>query len=320
MISRTTRAELPPDLAQKFDSLGQSGLAAIRERNFLEARVQFKYLYETLLNGQPNGESYHKGFPLHNWAIATLLARDPQESLRLFILAFVEDALSQEPSKESDARDTPAGQVVWLLYKVDPKLLTTIEQLSKNRKPDTIPTDPQELLDEALANTGLTLSKVAQKTPKLAPRDINNLESSWEKRVFIGGNYSSQFAFIQEIALEVSRWGFDPIIASEFTMPTQLIHHHTMMLLHNCKLAIFDISAEAGQLMEIERLRDYELKPLLVYSPNPARPEPRVSSMLSTLMEQGQYDVKPYSNVEQLRDHVKAYLEPYFERVEVPPA
>lgn len=315
MRSRTKRVELPPDLAQKFDSLGQSGLAAIRERNFLEARGSFKYLYETLLNSQPNGESYHKGFPLHNWAIATLLARDPQEALRLFILAFVEDALSQEPSKESDARDTPAGQVVWLLYEVDPKLLIAIEQLARRHKPDRLLSDPQELLDEVLEQTGLALNNVAAKTIRLAPRDTNNLESSWERRVFIGGNYSTQFAIIQEMAMEVSRWGFDPIIASEFDMPKRLIHHHTMMLLHNCKRAIFEISSQAGQLMEIERLRDYGIEPLLVYSPNPAHQGPRVSSMLDTLMQQGEYTVESYSDVQKLREHVRAYLEPDFERV-----
>jgi len=320
MISGTRRAELPQDLQEEFDSLAEDGFTAIRERNFLHARATFKLLYEIVLDRQPVGRSYHKGLPLHNWGAAMLLSLEPLMALKLFLLAYAEDVLSAAYDHEDQADETPAGQAVRLAYRVRDDLLAAIKKLARDgkRHGDYVPGDPQFILTAALNDVDCGIEQAASAIPQLAKRDINNLQSLWEKRVFVGGSYASQFAILNEIKKEVVRWGYDAIIASEFDMPPDLVHHHTLMLLHNCTFAIFDISSEAGHLVEVERLRDYGISPLFVFQPHPEHPRPRISAMLETLIRQGGNEPKSYSDVQQLRDHVKAFLEPYFERVYVP--
>lgn len=249
-----------------------------------------------------------------------LLSLEPLEALRLFLLAYVEDVLSARYDHEDEADETPAGQVVRLVYRVRDDLIAAIKKLARDGKKrgGYVPGDPQLILTAALNVTGCAIKQAASTIPELAKRDINNLQSLWEKRVFVGGSYASQFAILNEIKKEVIRWGYDAIIASEFDMAPDLVHHHTLMLLHNCRLAIFDISSEAGQLVEVERSRDYGIPPLFVFQRHPDHPEPRISAMLETLIRQGGYETKPYSDVQQMRDHVKAFLEPHFERVDVP--
>jgi hypothetical protein len=59
----------------------------------------------------------------------------------------------------------------------------------------------------------------------------------------------------------------------------------SLLLLHTCKFAIFEVSSPAGQLMEIERTIDYETDAMCLYSrlSDDARPSPYVSSMLRTM-------------------------------------
>ena len=320
MIPGTIRAALPQDLQQEFDSLARGGFTAIRERNFLHARATFKLLYEILVDRQSAGQSYHKGLPLHNWGVAMLLYLEPLEALKLFLLAYAEDVLTAAYDLEDEADDMPAGQAIRLVYQVRDDLTTAIKKFARDgkRRGGYVPGDPQLILTAALNVVGCRIEEAASTMPELAKRSANNLESLWEKRLFVGGSYASQFAVLNEIKKEVMRWGYDPILASEFDMPPDLIHHHTLMLLHNCEFAIFDISSEAGQLLEVERLRDYEIEPLFVYQRHPDHSEPRISAMLATLIRQRGYETKSYSDIQQVRDHVKAYLEPYFERVDVP--
>jgi hypothetical protein len=89
--------------------------------------------------------------------------------------------------------------------------------------------------------------------------DPSYLKGSWKKRVFIGGNYRHDRDKLETIARAVKKVGFEPIIADWYDLlPNKNVHSDSLYKLHSCKYAIFEITNPAGQLMELERVRDYE--------------------------------------------------------------
>lgn len=130
----------------------------------------------------------------------------------------------------------------------------------------------------------------------------------WERRVFVGGNYRDQLTILNEIKTLVKSLGYDPVLALDFDIPEGMAHHHSLMLLHECEKAIFEISSEAGQLMEIERLRDYQISPLIIYQSAKSDESPRVTQMLRALLASLGFEPKAYSTVEELKQVVEDYL------------
>ena len=78
----------------------------------------------------------------------------------------------------------------------------------------------------------------------------------------------------------VVRLGYEPVIIDEIDVSGDLIHHHSLMYLHTCKFAIFETTSPGGQLMEVERARDYDIKPLLVCTATAAA---SLSGMIQTI-------------------------------------
>lgn len=115
--------------------------------------------------------------------------------------------------------------------------------------------------------------------------DPNKPPGALQNRVFVGGNYDIM-PLLKKICETVFDNGYQPIFAYDFEVPTDEIHDHDIRLLHNCKYAIFEVSNPAGELMEIERVRDWRIATLLIYQirdkGNPT-PPPAVTSMLKTL-------------------------------------
>ena len=73
--------------------------------------------------------------------------------------------------------------------------------------------------------------------------------------------------------------------------------------MHECNKAVFEVSSEAGQLMEIERLRDYEIKPLVV-----CQVGAHLSKMLEELVFAQDYEIKRYGDDDELVKLVQEYL------------
>ena len=90
-------------------------------------------------------------------------------------------------------------------------------------------------------------------------------------------------------------------------MPDADIHHRSLLLLHLCKKAIFEVTSPAGQLMELERCRDYGVRPLILRQvmPTTDSADASVSAMIATMADQ---DVRAYSTTPQLKALVKEYL------------
>jgi len=128
------------------------------------------------------------------------------------------------------------------------------------------------------------------------------LPGRWHKRVFIGGDYD-HLAILREIQAEVLSSGFQPILPYDFFVPPNLIHHHDLMLLHCCRLGIFEVSSPAGQLMEIERAKDYDTDIILFYSDRNGAPH-----SLSTMVSTAGYTMEPYDDIPELRKKVRDWL------------
>ena len=137
--------------------------------------------------------------------------------------------------------------------------------------------------------------------PKIS---MSKIPGSYNKRVFIGGDYS-HYPLIREMKRTVSDLGFTPIVANEFEMREEEIHDCTMRLLHSCKNAIFDVSTISGALMEIERIRDYNTRALIVFSikEKTGIPKQQVTRMIDPALSQ-----RGYRDFEELHRIIENFL------------
>jgi len=136
--------------------------------------------------------------------------------------------------------------------------------------------------------------------------------SSYRSRVFIGGSYHQEARDrLDNIKSAVKRAGYQPVVADEVQLENaEDIHHETMVLLHSCRLAIFELSQLSGALMEIERLPDYGAKSLILY----ADPDNRgwlISRMLTTFVYQHQslIQARGYVRLETMQEYIATWLE-----------
>jgi len=301
---------LPNDLQELVDRVGfvyEPALAA--GKKYDEATKAYRDLYELLSNNQPSDGRYHKGYPLHNIGYILLRQGKSREALHYFVLAYIEDLLSEMKGEEDKADETPAGRVLHQAYRVKNEFFRSLKDIVIHKKElGAIVKDPEQVLTEFAQQPQQTITSMAQELPP-PPLEEKRLpgifEKPWEVRVFIGGSYK-EIAIINEIRRRVTEKGYEPVVASDFEIPEDLVHHHSLMLLHECKYAIFDLSQEAGQLMEIERVRDYDVKTLAVYQAT--RGEPKITEMLKALLNSMQIPTKRYRDFPELNQHISSFL------------
>lgn len=132
------------------------------------------------------------------------------------------------------------------------------------------------------------------------------------KRVFIGGDYN-HLPDLREIKKHVDSLGYISIIPYEFGAPIieyvkDLIHAFDMLLLGECRYAIFKVTSAAGQLMELQRaIDDPECEVRVLYKTRNDQqldiPE-HVSSMITTSVR----NLRGYSNFEELPGIIKEFF------------
>lgn len=95
-----------------------------------------------------------------------------------------------------------------------------------------------------------------------------------------------------------------PVIARDLIVPSNTnVHDVSLVLLHTCSWAVFDVINPASQVMEIERARDYGVTVLLVRSDHVSHP-PHVSQMITSL----NYTLEPYRDMQVLRQAIINFL------------
>jgi len=311
-----TYPPFPEDIQQLIDKVAfvyEPAMAAGEQ--YQEAMDAYKELYEKIKAKQPPNKRYHKGYPLHNIGYTMFRLGQIMPALHYFILAYIEDLLSENKGEEEKANDTAAGKFLRQIYKAREPYLKTLQEMVFNKKesgitvndPETILTDFPKLVrstTEFKKNFANLLEKFPDSSP-IKKRIPGMFEKTWEERVFIGASYKEIYV-INSIKIIVEQKGYDPIVALDFDIPSILIHHHSLMLLHECKYAIFDLSQEAGQLMEIERVRDYEVKTIAVYQA--AGGDPKITEMLKAHLTAMSIHTSAYSNNEELTSIINSFL------------
>jgi hypothetical protein len=212
-------------------------------------------------------------------------------ALRYFALAYIEDTLNAGFNLEDEADATPAARTLRDFYGIRIEVLRTIKQISNAAKQASQwsrTRHPEELLrrleNRMNIDAGNLAGLLTHNPPQFGRRQPFGFPQSWERRVFVGGNYQTHMPALRRIERRVNSLGYTPILAFDVEIPRELTHHHTLLLLHTCGYAIFEVSSPSGQLMEIERTQDYDNQVLLLYSRRTPRaaPSPLVSSMVQT--------------------------------------
>ncbi len=137
---------------------------------------------------------------------------------------------------------------------------------------------------------------------------LDCLPSTYNWRVFIGGNYAS-ISNLRAIKDAVYKLGTDfaPILPyDDFQIPLGQVYDTDLRLLHNCKYAIFEVTQPGGELFEIARCAEYKVSTLLVYQ---ARGFTQAPPLVKTmLLESGGHEHHSYLNNSQLDKIVDEFL------------
>lgn len=259
--------DLPQDLLDKYRQVEQEFMSGLYQTNPVKAFSMWSDLYQEVIQRQPAGKRYHKGGEVHNMGICKLFLMSPLDSMNCFMLGFIEDILSTKTESGTFPEDAPGAQNLRNIFQITEDQFKLIRTFVKEAVSELgVVKDPQIVLDK-LEKSGAKspMERSARGFKPTIKRDsysISHIPSEWENRVFVGGDYINYFYVINMLKpLIMHSNKFVPIIAYECTKPDEMsIREHALLLLHNCKYAIFDISGRGGHLMETERTFDYRTK------------------------------------------------------------
>jgi hypothetical protein len=301
------------------------GQRLIETKVFEKARKAYVSWYEALLRYQESrGARVHKGHPLHNAGFATVNL-DVKEALNYFLLAYIEDVLSER--REGQARSTPAFKTLTTGYGISQKTIEDLENWVRTRKQAKIrqfdPGDelesfktrkvrmPGEIVELRLGDTlmithTVTATGSLQAAPR-AKRSIDDLPGTYSSRVFIGGSYANENT-LHEIEEYVKECGLTGIVAIDYESPVDddakllNIHDLDVLLIHMSRYAIFELSFPGAQYGEIEWAIRFLNKP--TYGVKSER-SPSVSPHIADLFrEEAKREVFTYSRNEELRKYI----------------
>ncbi len=132
---------IPQDIYFKNLEIEMQGGKYLQEGDYASAAKAFHTQYDLLLNRQKKDEQrIHKGGPAHNLGIALLYQGESKDGLFWLLLAFIEDALSEE--KLFDCENLPASRVLRGICGVNPQELDILETYVLERKKEKLVLDP----------------------------------------------------------------------------------------------------------------------------------------------------------------------------------
>jgi len=259
----------------------------------------------------------HKGAVYHNLGLCYLFEEnaDLNKAIRNFLLAYIEDYVSNAPFIEA-AELGEAARILRIGLGIEPSFLMQIglvvDQLEQTTDLNKI-LDPSEVLSsvcgeyrkEPLDNFDF-VALCKSKAFSIPRRSTLPNALRREKRVFLGGNYTTQTANLLKMKEIVLRCDYEPVITDDYDIPDDDTRHYSLLLLHSCKYAIFDVTVAGGQYVEIERAGDYGIDPLLVFSADSVSREKPLTSGLKML---GRDNLRAYRDMEtDLEPLIREYL------------
>jgi len=227
-------SNLPPELQFLYQERDQNALVHIDNKDYIDAEKEYRTLLSAILAAQGTTSRFHKGGIYHQIGVCLYLQKKPEDALTYFAYAFIEDCISESGVQ---ATYLPAYNNLYYVYKISAWQLAA---LLRKIKEDIDSYVPQNAVDyfKSYLDSGNKLESIAV---------------TKQNSVFVGGNYKNH-ALLMHISDKVRENNFSPIMASDFEVAKDDdIYADAMALLQDCSSAIFEITFDAGHLMEIER-------------------------------------------------------------------
>jgi len=310
----TVDRNFPANVRQMFGAIEQDALIAFYRELYQESINSFRQVLEIVIREQRrSNRAFHKGSIYYYMGRALIGIDDNLEAVRNILYAYVEDVLNQPLNLEDNADRTPAAVFLRDGFIIQLRLLGGIKTVSRRVKESSQSWlhafDPEPLLNEALSRMNVApaniLSLCERQNLRIGPVALG-FPQPRGRRVFIGTNYDSHAHLIPEMRIAVMMRNYIPVLTRDVVVPQNTnVHDVSLVLLHTCGWAVFDVTNPAGQVMEIERARDYGVNVLLVRS-DPASHPPHVSQMISSLG----YRLETYRDVNVLRQVIGNFLPP----------
>lgn len=135
---------------------------------------------------------------------------------------------------------------------------------------------------------------------------IDNPPGTWDRRVFIGGNYDFG-SRLEDICDAVRDCEYIPIIAWDFGIPPDTERHSSGEIIKQCKYAIFEVSSDAGYFFEMEDAQANAIISLCLWDAYQGR-TPMVSRMVKShsIFKKNN---RPYRNTRTLQNEVYKFLQ-----------
>jgi hypothetical protein len=328
--------DIPAPMVLELAQMRLEASWALEREDWLVTQMEMRRVYRYLLRKQEEyGLRFHKGWELHNFGYSRYKMGD-SKGVDDITLAYVEDVLSATEGDEDSADRTPAG-VFLKSIGFATSLMDAIKEIGRRyKRKGQIPGDPQVVLNDAV-NRGATQDQAAQHARELTSRITDTLAAGekvaqehlptkrsledlmripYEKRCFIGCSYHHGGPALNDIRKFVEECGYEPVVVNDFQLRgSDCIHHDSLLVLNMCPKAIFEVTFPAGQLMELERCRDYDIRPLLLRNAigmeDPSQSQ--VSAMIGTMS-----GTKPviWLDMDNLKAEIEAYLGGHQERTQ----
>lgn len=305
---------IPAD-ATRFREIEQQALLALYQERYGEAVELYEQAYNSLFRLQSQlRRGIHKGTVLYNLGIAILGRHQryaPRQALRRILLAYIEDTLGTPYDSEEDADRAPAGRFLIDGFVIQLRFLREIKAISrviKRNADDWIHAyDPNNILRQVLRIFQIDYRRILELCQRrdvaLGPAPLGFPQPP-EQRVFLGLNYDTSAHLIPEMKSAVIQRRLTPILMRDVIVPPRgNVHDVSLLLLHTCGWAVFDVTNPAGQFMEIERARDYGVRVLIVRS-EPVDHPPNISAMIRSLG----YPINTYRDMVHLRQLIMDFL------------
>lgn len=311
MSIKSPNREIPDQLREVHDKLASEGLVAYYAQKYDEAEKLFAKLLQALIDAQKSeNRPIHKGLPLHNMGLAMFGQGKTADAINNILLAYIEDTLNTGYDFEDDADRTLAARMLRDVFYFNLRILREIKvivaEIKKQGKWNDA-REPKVILDEAARRLGFDTNKLleqCQRKIEKIGKSLMGFPEPRERRVFIGTNYDANPGVIPILREAVIRKGYVPVVVADVAVEEDAVHDTSILLLHTCAYAIIDVTNPGGQFMEIERVRDYGTKLLLVKQAlDTAKPRP-ASGMVASL----KYDIEYYSDPRDLFKFIADFL------------
>ena len=277
------KTHFPSEIQDLIRSHEVMALQSIEGNDYSAAEQEYKDLLSEIIQAQGKKTRYHKGAPYHQIGYCLFLQGKNDDASTYFLYAFIEDCITSDSFPR-----WPAFRNLHGVYKISYEDLHGLFNTITSDIRSTVPLTPEDYLRIYLDSGN-----------KIEPVSVRR-----ETKVFVGGNYKN-IAVLREIERIVMDCGLSPVLASNFKVGESEIYFHAMLLLQDCGSAIFEITFDAGHLMEIERAMNLIDKRNILLLYQQLEQDKKHYTRMLWGMEVGQVG---YMRIDELEENIKSFL------------